>query len=57
MKYNPSKSYTTIVVYKKDDKRVGVIHGVASPASIFPDNSEAVLVRPNDQPEMLFKIG
>ena len=44
-------SYSTIVLYSRDHKEVGVAQKVTSPkltpASIFPDNDEAVLVRQN----------
>ena len=41
-------SYTTIVVYSRDHKGVGVAHEITLPkktASIFPDNDEAVSVK------------
>ena len=42
-------SYTTIVVYSRDHKGVGVAHKMTSAkkktATIFPDDDEAVLVR------------
>ena len=37
-------SYSMIVQYSRDHKGVGVAHKKTSPASLFPDNDEAVLV-------------
>ena len=40
------KSYSTIVLYNRDHKSVGVAHDkiTQKPASLFPDDDEAVLV-------------
>jgi len=37
-------SWTTIVVYSRDNQEVGMAHEVKSPAFIFPDDDGAVLV-------------
>ena len=37
--------FSFIIVYSRDNKGVGVAHKIISPASIFPDDDEAVLVR------------
>ena len=42
------ESWTTIVVHSRDDQEVGMAHEVKltqMPASTFPDNDGAVLVR------------
>jgi len=42
--YVSNVSWTTIVVHSRDDQEVGVAHEV-NPASVFPDDNGAVLVR------------